>query len=337
MPVSDAAAAPRRRRPRRLLTPLWLALLTLCGPPSLAAAADSLRLQLQWVPQAQFAGYYLAQDMGWYAEAGLQLEILPHGPEHPAAATLADGTADIGVFNLAEALQLLDAGHAVVNLQQFKRQSTLVLVSRRSTGIRTPEDLAGRRVARWSGFALQPDALFRRHDVTPEIIDQGASMALLSSGAVDVAMATSYNEMVELYLGGLDADELHTMPLADYGVGLPEDGIYVRAADLQERARAFAAFVAVSRRGWQHAFNDPEAALDAVMQRTRAAGRQTNRAHQALMLAALRDFYLDQQGELHDGALAADEYLRAWELLRIGGLVEASVAPPFASFKQRPR
>lgn len=238
----------RRHQPRRTTWGAWLALLPLCWLP-LTLAAETLRLQLQWVPQAQFAGYYLAQDMGWYAAAGLQLEILPDGSEHSPAPLLADGTADIGVFNLAEAMQLLDAGHAVVNLQQFKRESSLVLVSRRATGLRTPEDLAGRRVARWDGFAIQPDALFRRNDVSPEIIEQGSSMALLSSVAVDVAMATGCNEMVGLYLDGMDLDELHIMPLADHGVGLPEDGVYVREADWQSRFEVFAEFVAISRRG----------------------------------------------------------------------------------------
>jgi len=108
----------------------------------------TFRLQLQWVPQAQFAGYYVAQDLGWYEKAGLDIEILPHGPEFPPNKIMAQGQAEIAVLNLSEALQLMDDGIELVNLQQFMRTSSLVFVALTDSDIATPQDLDGRRVVR---------------------------------------------------------------------------------------------------------------------------------------------------------------------------------------------
>ncbi len=297
--------------------------------------AHTLRLQLQWVPQAQFAGYYVAQDLGWYEQAGLDVEILPHGPEFPPGKALASDEADVAVFNLSEALQLMDQGVALVNLQQFKRQSSLVFVALADTGIVTPNDLDGRLIARWNHFGAQSEALFRRYGVKPKVVNQGFSMAPLRAGVVDAAMATRYNEMVQLYLGGLDEEDMVVLALADHITSLPEDGIYVRTEQWQAHEQALSAFVEVTRRGWQYAFDHPDQAIDSVMRRARDAGLQTNRAHQTLMLSVLRDFYLDDQGQLHDGQMYEDDFNRAWQLLRQYEVIRGQNIPTHEEFHKR--
>jgi NitT/TauT family transport system substrate-binding protein len=301
----------------------------------LSASALTLRLQLQWVPQAQFAGYYVAQDLGWYEQAGLDVEILPHGPEFPPTQIMADEAADIAVFNLSEALQLMDAGVQLVNLQQFKRVSSLVFVALASSNISTPSDLDGLRVARWSYFSAKSEAFFRRYGIKPEIVNQGASMAPLRSGAVDVAMATRYNELVQLYLGGLDQDDLVVLPFADHVASMPEDGIYVRLQQWQLHEQALRQFVEITRRGWQYAFDHPDEAIRAVMQRAYKAGVETNQGHQMLMLAALRDYYLEESGQLHDGQLDQNDFALAWRLLRDNDMVRGDDTPSYQQFHQR--
>ncbi|SIT65651.1 NitT/TauT family transport system substrate-binding protein [Ectothiorhodosinus mongolicus] len=301
----------------------------------LGASAQTFSLQLQWVPQAQFAGYYVAYDKGWYADAGLNVRILPHGPEFSPTRLMADGYVDIGVFNLGEALQLVDSGIAIVNIHQFKQTSSLVLVAMADAGILVPEDLDGLRVSRWTSFAAQPDALFSLYGIRPQVFDQGASMAILTSGAVDVAMATRYNEMVQLYLNGLEREDLIVLPLANHGVNMPEDGIYVRLREWEEREDALRKFVEISRRGWQYAFENPDYAVETVIWRAQEAGHETNEAHQRLMLSVLRDFYLDESGRLHEGQLNPNDYRLAWELLRGQGMVRGEQIPDFNHFNRR--
>ncbi len=301
------------------------AVLLLCASTAMADT-QTLRFQPHWVPQAQFAGFYLAKEMGWYQDAGLELEILPHGAEHPAPATLARQKADVALLYLTQALELREQGVGVVNVAQLIQDSSLVLVSLAESGILVPEDLDGQRVSRWASFSLQPEALFRTYGVQPETVDQGATMAALRTGAVTAATATRYNELVELYLSGLDPDEIEVMPLEDHGVGLAEDGIYVLESTLRERPDAIRAFVEVSLRGWEHAFAHPEAAVDAVMDRVIRAGEPSNRAHQRLMLEALRPLYLED-GALRGPRLDRQDYQLAVSLMRNLGHLEWEPVP----------
>ena len=280
-----------------------------------SAFAEPLRVQPHWVPQSQFAGFYVAADQGWYRDAGLDVDILPHGPDYPASEALARGEADIALLYLVQALELRDAGVEVVNVAQLLHDSSLVIVSFADRDILAPEDLDGRRVARWQSFRMQPEALFRAYGVEPEIIDQGSGVTALRSGAVDAAMATRFNEMVELYLSGFEPEELSTIGLEEHGTGLAEDGIYVLESTLEERPEAVKAFVAASLRGWQHAFEHPEHAVDAVMERVQQHGEPTNRAHQSLMLKVLRSLYFDSDGRLPAPVLDPTDYLMAHNLM----------------------
>ena len=305
----------------------------ICIPQNVGAF--TLRLQLQWTPQAQFAGYYLADDLGWYQQAGLDVQILPHGPDFPPNQVMAAQQADVVVLNLSEALQLMDAGVELVNLQQFKRTSSLVFVALASSNILKPSDLDGLRVARWHHFSALSEALFRRYQINPEIVDQGASMAPLRSGAVDAAMATRYNELVQLYLGGLDPDDLIVFPLADHVPSMPEDGIYVRLEQWRSHEPALRQFVQITRRAWQYAFDHPDEAIQAVMKRANEAGAQTNKGHQMLMLSVLRDFYLDESGQLHDGQMDQADFAVAWQLLRNYDMIKSEQMPSYQQFHQR--
>lgn len=295
--------------------------------PTAATSMETLRFQPHWVPQAQFAGFYLAKDRGWYADAGLEVEILSHGAEHPAADALAEDRAEVALLYLTQALELREQGVDVVNVAQLIQDSSLVLVALAETGILVPEDLDGRRISRWASFSLQPEALFRLYGVEPETVDQGATMAALRTGAVAAATATRYNEMVELYLSGLDPDELDVIPLEEHGVGLAEDGIYVLESTLDNHPEAIHAFVAASLRGWEYAFEHPEAAIDAVMERVLRYGEPTNRAHQHRMLEALRPLYLDSNGQLRGPRLAPSDYRLAISLMRNLGHLEWEPVP----------
>lgn len=306
------------------------ALLAMAASSSLAAP---LRVQLQWVPQAQFAGYYVADDMGWYEAAGLDVEILPHGNDIPSDQALTDRHAEVASLYVTQALVLWEQGNEVINIAQLIHASSLVLVSLSERGIKRPEDLDGQLISRGPGHVFGTEALIRNWDIAPEVIAQGTTMAGLLSGAVDVAVATEFNEMNQIYLSGVDLDELNVIRFSDYMPGFVEDGLYVHADVLEHRHAELSRFVEVTLRGWQHAFEHPEQAVDAVMARARAVAQDTNRAHQTRMLHTLHRLYTDPDGQLLGPRLNAIDYEATGHVMYQQGILSAP-APPFSSFHQ---
>ncbi|MBR9982655.1 MAG: ABC transporter substrate-binding protein [Desulfatitalea sp.] len=243
----------------------------------------------QWSPQAQFAGYYVAAAKGFYERRGLALTILRGGPERPVGAQLAAGLVDFGTLFLTEGLVLRDQGIPLVNVGQLVQRSALMLVAHKERGIRTPEDLNGRRVSVWEAFQLQPRAFFLRHELDVTVVPQGNNVNLFLMGGVDATSAMWYNEYYTILNAGIDTDEITTFRLADHGLNFPEDGIYCREETLQRDPAAVRAFVQGSIDGWRYAFDNPEEAIEIVMTHIQAANLPTNRVHQRWMLARMAD------------------------------------------------
>lgn len=286
-----------------------------------------------WVPQAQFAGFYVAEDQGFYESAGLDVTILRGGPETPAGEWLAEGKADFSTMFLSQGLLARDRGAPVVNVAQLLHRSSLLLVAHSDSGIDDPHDLDGKKVGVWNEFRAQPMALFRQLDIEPIVVEQGASMGLFQWRGADAVCAMRYNEYHRLYLAGFNEDEISVIALDDYGVGFPEDGIYTLETTLKERPEAAAAFVEASLEGWRHAFAHPEEALDSVMRRIEEAGIASNRAHQRLMLQTLRDLYLNEDGTMRSPHLPEHDFdLVAEILMEFGELREK---PDYERFHQR--
>lgn len=289
---------------------LWMVLFFagFTGTAALAEELKPVRFLPAWIPQSQFAGFYVAEDMGFYTEAGLAVEILQGGPERPVSQYLGRGEVDFAALFLSQAIELRAAGVSVVNLAQLIQKSTQLLVAHADSGIEGPEDLDGRKVAVWPDFIAQPRALFRKYDVEPIIVEQGASMGVFLRGGVDAASAMRYNEYQALYLSGFEPDEFVVIELGAHSVGFPEDGIYALEQTFESDPDRARAFVEASLRGWEHAFAHPEEAIDSVMARVRAAGIISNRAHQTRMLEVLREVYFDADGRREPVVLSRENF-----------------------------
>ncbi len=325
-----AAVARRHLQTACRLLPLLCLLLL-----PLTAGANDLRAVAfipQWVPQAQFAGYYLAREKGFFKEAGLDVTILRGGPGAPPSEYLADGKAQFGSMFLSKGIQLRANGVKVVNICQLVQRSSLMLVAKTTSGIASPEDMNGKKVGLWEGeFDLQPQAFFKAYHLTIHPVRQTSSMTLFLRDGVDVVSAMWYNEYHRLLNSGLDPDELKTFFFSDYNLNFPEDGIYVPEAFYRQEPETCHRFVRAVLRGWRYAFAHPEETVDFLMHYD-TIGRDSNRAHQHWMLDRMQDIIQPAGSEVPMGELQKTDYDRvAGELLRAGMIRQA---PAFAEFSR---
>lgn len=253
-----------------------------------AAAAERVRLQLKWVSQAQFAGYYAARDRGFYAAEGLEVTILPGGPDIAPEAVVAAGRAEFGVDWLPSLLGARERGLPLVNIAQVFAFSGLRQLAFRSSGIRGAADLRGRRVSIWiPGHEFPLLATFEKYgidrtrDVT--LVNQPLDMGPFLRKEVDAAAAMTYNEYKQVLDAGVRPEELAVIDFNAEGTAMLEDGLFVRADCLAAGAnKAVAArFLRASLQGWSFCRERAEECQEIVLRQNPALGRE----HQRWMLA----------------------------------------------------
>jgi NitT/TauT family transport system substrate-binding protein len=285
----------------------------------------------QWIPQAQFAGYYVAYEKGFYREQGLDVKILRGGPEWPPSEMLAQGRADFGTMQLTAGIVRRARGVKLVNVSQLSQRSALMLVAKKSSGIKSPQDINGKKVGLWGeDFQGQLRAFFRKHGLMVKTVPQGTTLNLFLRGGVEVASVMWYNEYHLLLNAGLNPEELTTFSLADHGFNFPEDGVYCLEETSKNKPLLCRKFVQGTLAGWQYAFAHPEEALDIVMKYVTAAHVPTDRVHQKWMLARMRDLILPRPGDKLSGVLNREDYYRVAETLKSDGTIKE--IPDFSRF-----
>jgi NitT/TauT family transport system substrate-binding protein len=285
----------------------------------------------QWVPQAQFAGYYVAKERGIYEKHGIDLTIIPGGPGRQPSDYLANGQAQFATMWLASGLEMRASGKRVVNIAQMMQRSALMLVAKQSSGIREPQDMNGKKVGLWGPiFQIQPKAFFEKYDLKVRIVRQSYSVDLFLRDGVDVASAMWYNEYHTLLNSGLDPRELVTFFFHDHGLNFPEDGIYALEDTFLEDPDLCRSFVSASIKGWRYAFSHPETALDIVMRNLKREHIPARRVHQRWMLNRIKDLMLWPDSRGPTGILQPLDYLRVAEVLKEHGLI--GNIPDFTSF-----
>lgn len=291
-----------------------------------ARALDKVSLQLHWVHQAQFAGFYMAQDSGLYKEAGLEVEIIPGGPGIDPLDNLRDGKCDFATAWLIGAVECRAKGTPFVLLAQLIQRSAMLLVTFEDRDIDSIKEMESQRVGMWGGhFNILPRALFKRENVKIRRIPQNVSMAPLLEHAVDVASAMYYNEYHQLYQAGVDYDELKVFEFANLGLNFPEDGIYTMQKFRQSKPDICRRFVQASLQGWRLTFKNPKRALQLVMQRVGAANLASNTAHQRWMLKAMQELISYRVGQQGLGELSSVDFRLVNKVLTDQGLISAPV------------
>ncbi len=312
--------------------------------PAAAQALTKVTFIPQWVPQAQFAGYYVAQETGIYKEYGLDVEIISGGPQRSSADYLKNGKADFASLWLVSGIDLCNQGIKVINLAQIVQRSALMLIAKKSSGILKPQDMNGRKVGLWGPpFATQPKIFFQQQGITVIPLHQSYSINLFLRDGVAVASAMWYNEYHSILNAGINPDELTTFFYADYNLNFPEDGIYVLKKTWQQHPDLCRAFVNASIKGWRKAFANPELTLDITMHNLRKEHIISNRVHQKWMLERMHDIILPQNKAQEQnksqrpqpiGILKQQDFQRVVKSLKQVHLIKN--APNFKNFHQSP-
>ena len=280
------------------------ALAVLAAP---AWAQDAVTLQLKWVTQAQFAGYYVALDQGFYTEENLDVTILPGGPDIAPPQVLAGGGADVIVEWMPAALAAREGGLPLVNIAQPFAQSGLMLTCWGDVGIAEPADLANRTLGVWyfgneypflSWMSQLGIATDGRSETGVEVLKQGFNVDPLLQRQADCISTMTYNEYWQVIDSGVTPEELVTFKYQDMGVATLEDGLYVNEANLADPAFVdkMARFVRASMRGWAWAAEYPEAAAEIVLSYDET-GAQTLE-HQVRMMGEVAKLTMGSDGTL---------------------------------------
>ena len=276
---------------RRLL----LATAALFGLAANAHADDKLTLQLKWVPQAQFAGYYVAAAKGFYTDAGLDVTIKPGGPDVNPSQVIAGGGADVVVDWMPSALAAREKGVPLVNIAQVFEKSGMELTCRKDSGVATPAQFKGKTLGVWfSGneypFLSWMSKLKLSTNGGPDgvtVLKQGFNVdPLLQKQAACISTMT-YNEYWQLIEAGMKPDQLHVFKYEDQGVATLEDGLYTTEAKLSDpkMVATLGKFLKASLKGWQYATEHQDEAVKIVLTND-TAGSQTA-AHQKRMMSEI--------------------------------------------------
>ncbi len=243
-----------------------------------AAAAD-VTLQLKWVTQAQFAGYYAALEQGYYDDENLNVTIKPGGPDIVPEQVVLGNQAEFGINWLDNTLATRDQGGEIVNIAQVFARSGMTEVTWKDTGLDSIEKLEGKKVGVWLGgnehklfAALTKNGIDPQTDA--EIVAQPFDMNLFLNREVDAAAAMTYNELAQvLEVKNPDSgelytlDELNVMKMSDLGTGALEDGIFVREDWIADEANQDIAtrFLKASFRGWIYCRDNPDDCVQYVL------------------------------------------------------------------------
>jgi NitT/TauT family transport system substrate-binding protein len=289
-----------------------------------------------WVDQAQFAGYMVAQEKGFYRDAGLDVDMLRGGPDAPPFAAIKKGKATFGVGWLSIGLAQRAMGLKVVNLAQIVQKSALMLIARKDGRIASVRDFGGKRVGLWPGLlGLQPAICFEKHGLTVDRVPNYTSVSLFLERGVDAMSAMWYNEYHSILNSGFDPDELSVFLLSDCIADFPEDGLYCLEETLLADPQACSAFVQASLKGWLYAFDHKDEALSIVMRYADAANTKTNRAHQKWMLERMEDLITPNRDRTVLGKLVRDKYEAVAKAMEDFGAIK--LAPQFDEFYRGPR
>ena len=277
------------------------------------------------LPQAQFAGYYVALDRGYYREEGLDVVI-----DHPFATELIvdkilKGECDASVLTLSLAMRMVGEGHPLVNILQTSMNSATLIISRLGDD---PVTLRGARVTGFrAGFGQMAQSFAVKEKLDYDWVYTSAASAvnLFISGAVDATLARSYDEYYKILQSGLIDQEKGIYRFEDHEYNIQQDGVWVTREYYETHRTQAEAFARASRRGWEWAAGNPEEALEVVMRYVKENRVATNRTLQWLMLKEVLRLQVDHDSGRREFRLRPDMVQTADDLFISSGRLSRHV------------
>jgi NitT/TauT family transport system substrate-binding protein len=302
---------------------------TTAGASTKSHKLTKVTLQLKWVTQAQFAGYYAAKAKGYYKAQGLDVSIKPGGPSIIPEQVVAGGQAEFGIDWLSSLMTSRDQGVNIVNIAQVFNKSGLTLISWKDTGITSVAKMKNKKVANWLGgnefevfAALAKFGMDPLHNKGVRIVAQPFSMDFFIKRQVDAASAMTYNELAQVLeaknpkTGKLyTLKDLNVIPMQKVGTSMLEDGIFVRGDWIKSKSNQALAkkFVAASLKGWIYCRDHAKDCVNTVLKQ----GSALPRGHQTWMMNEINA--LVWPAKLGIGLMDPTSYARSAKIVKTYG------------------
>ncbi len=286
----------------------------------------------QWHPQAQFAGYYAAQELGFYSNYGIDLTILHPYVSMNAMEMLKSGICNIVSTMLIEALTIKDSGFDIVNVMQIIPHSTMVMLSHTPLN-NSIDSLRGKTIATWkAGFATSIKAVLQNEKIDVEWVEFLSGVNIFLSKSVDICTSMAYNEMQTIGETGYKVEDSHVFKISDLGYDIPEDGIYTTSEFLDKNPEIIENFRKATIEGWLWVAANKEKALEIVMTRAKELNIPTNIYHQRRMLNTLLEYGVAKSEESF--TLTEQGFNVGYNLLFGAGLIKKEIS--YSNFVELP-
>lgn len=290
---------------------------------SCLARAEKFVFTTAWTPQAEFAGYYVAKEKGFYKEVGLDVVIQSPTLTSSVYHRLETDESDACMFSLMSAIDIIANGTPMVNILQTSMNSSYLIVSRWG---KNPLEEKGKRIA---VYMSEPNymafILNKKKQTNYEWVVFTGNINVFLSGGVDMMSAVSYNEYLLLRQAGFEMSEKSVFRFKDHGYNIQENGVYVKREYYDTHQEQVKRFASASKKGWEWAAAHPDQALDIVMKYVRDAHVQTNRVIQKLMLEDILKLQLDRDSGKREFRVRPDMVEKASFLMKDFGTISRDV------------
>jgi NitT/TauT family transport system substrate-binding protein len=258
----------------------------------------------QWTAQAQFAGYYVAQEKGFYRQAGIDVDIVHPSATQTPMSRIRNNESHATTLQLCQAMEIVGDGIPLVNILQTSMNNAMVIVSRRNED---PLKQKGMKVGIWNaGFGQLAICMSIQDHLNYEWIRFATNVNLFLSGAIDATLAMSYNEYYQLAQAGVKLSDKNVYRFCDHGYNVQEDGVYMTRAYYNEHREEAHRFAQASKKGWEWAADHPDETLDIVMKYVKQNHIGTNRILQELMLKEVLRLMVDRDSKKREYRLRPD-------------------------------
>jgi NitT/TauT family transport system substrate-binding protein len=288
-------------------------------------------IALQWQPQAEFAGYYIAQELGYYKKYDFDVKFIHEKDNIKITKLIESGKTEFAVLSLVSAIIWNEDGLGIVNIAQMQQKSDLSYVAKSDSGILKPSDINDKRVALYeSEYKSLQKAFLNKHSIQAILIPVISGINLFLHGGVDLVPVKKYNEYHTLLNSGLNPDELVLFHLEEYGLDIPGAGIYCKKSFYEQNSSICKQFVEATIKGWQFAFKNPDKAVKIVNKRMHENNIKTNFVHQKWMLDRMEKIMLPDQNDVINTGLSMSGFNLTSEILKEDEIIKT--IPKFNDF-----